>query len=155
MHESARSSHWTALRRRTGCFGCIKAHLCRRRLSHMRWIFQSCRRGWRPQSGDQRQDVGEYLPRHRGRGRARRVPRSAPAEFLHGPAGVPDFCHVPDFVPGEIHDIDVIGRRAFAGRRAGTALAGMGGREDAIGTHAVSIICRRASSSARVVINRL
>src|ERR1700745_2707447 len=49
----------------------------------------------------------------------------SPAELLHGPAGVPDLCHVPDFVTGEIHDIDIIRRRVFAGRRAGAALAGM------------------------------
>src|SRR5215472_9690262 len=84
--------------------------------------------------------IGRAYPRFSPASQRPRSRASAPAEFLHGPAGVPDFCHVPDLVAGEIHDIDVIGGRALAGRRAGAALARMGGREDAIGAHAVPVV---------------
>jgi hypothetical protein len=52
---------------------------------------------------------------------------SAPAEFLHGPSGIPDFRHLPDLFPVEIHHIDVVCRRALAGWRTWAALTGMGG----------------------------
>src|SRR5262249_25500714 len=74
--------------------------------------------------------------------RSSREPGSAPAEFLHRPPGVPDFRHVPDFVPLKIHDIDVVCRRALAGRRAGATLAGMGGRENTVGAHTLSLVVR-------------
>src|SRR5215472_6302872 len=37
-------------------------------------------------------------PRHSPDQLSPRISESGPAEFLHGPAGVPDFCHVPDLV---------------------------------------------------------
>jgi hypothetical protein len=46
-------------------FACMKAHLCRRRPVASGLISRSCRRGRRPQPGDQRQDIGKHLPRHR------------------------------------------------------------------------------------------
>src|SRR5713101_67557 len=78
--------------------------------------------------------------------------RSAPTELLHGPSGVPDFRHMPDLVPIEIHDIDVVCTHALAGWRAGTALTSMGGGENAIGADAVSIIvrCKRLHDIASI-----
>src|SRR5271157_3058667 len=84
-------------------------------------------------------------PQRAPTGLRRRNFGSGPAEFLHGPAGVPDFRHVPDLVASEFHDIDVVRRRALAGRRTGTTLSGMGGGEHAIGANAVAVIvcCER------------
>ena len=58
--------------------------------------------------------------------------RSAPAEFLDGPARVPNFRHVTDLIAGKFHHIDIVGDRAFACRRARTALARMRCLEHAI-----------------------
>src|SRR6516165_7114713 len=51
---------------------------------------------------------------------------SGPAEFCHGPAGVPDLGHVADLAVLELHHVDVVAAGALArgGHRA--ALAGVG-----------------------------
>src|SRR5205085_12204224 len=65
-----------------------------------------------------------------------------PTEVAHGPAGVPNLCHMPDFVAVEFHDIDVIGAGALACRWAGTTLAGMGCRKYTVSAHALAFIVR-------------
>src|SRR5262249_4407598 len=65
---------------------------------------------------------------------------SSPAQLLHGPAGVPDLCHVLDLVAVEFHDVDVIGTlESPARRRSGTAFARVGTGEDPIGANVLAL----------------
>src|SRR5262249_8626609 len=65
---------------------------------------------------------------------------SSPAQLLHGPAGVPDLCHVLDLVAVEFHDVDVVGTlEAPARRRSGTAFARVGAGEDPVGANVLAL----------------
>ena len=63
--EGDRSRWMTAAIRQARPFACIKAHLFYRNSPVASDpALRLRRRGWRPQQGDQRQDVGEHLSRH-------------------------------------------------------------------------------------------
>jgi len=68
---------------------------------------------------------------------------SSPTEFFHGPAGVPDFGHVPNLVSIKLHDVDVVCRRALASWGARAALTCMGRGENTVGADALSIVVNR------------
>ena len=52
---------------------------------------------------------------------------------------MPNLRHVADLVSGELHHIDVIRARLFAGRLTWTTGAGMRTREDTVGSDVVSL----------------
>src|SRR5215471_700257 len=56
-----------------------------------------------------------------------------PAEFLPGPAGVPDLGHVADLAVLELHHVDVVAAGALAGGRHRAARAAVGAREHRVG----------------------
>src|SRR5262249_19523443 len=56
-----------------------------------------------------------------------------PAEFPHGPAGVPDLGHVADLAVLELHHVDIVGAGALAGWGHRAAVAAVGAREHGVG----------------------
>ena len=52
---------------------------------------------------------------------------------------MPNFSHVADLVAGELHHIDIIRGRLFAGRLARTTGTGMSTRKDTVGSDVVSL----------------
>src|SRR5215475_1387446 len=63
-----------------------------------------------------------------------------PAEFPHGPAGVPDLGHVADLAVLELHHIDIVGAGALACWGHWAALAGVGAREHGAGADVVALL---------------
>src|SRR6266516_508139 len=63
-----------------------------------------------------------------------------PAEFLQGPAGVPDFGHVADLAVRELHHVDVVAAGALAGGGHRAALAGVGAGEHGVGADVVALM---------------
>src|SRR5215471_17609005 len=67
--------------------------------------------------------------------------RSCPAQLLHGPAGIPNLCHVLDLVAIEFHDVDVIRTLEVpARRRSGAPFAGVGAAENAPGGNVLALL---------------
>src|SRR4051812_45592490 len=50
----------------------------------------------------------------------------APAELLHRPPSIPNFAHVADLIPGEVHHVDVVGVSRLSGGWAWPILARVG-----------------------------
>src|SRR5215510_4182999 len=63
-----------------------------------------------------------------------------PAEFSHGPAGVPDLGHVADLAVLELHHVDIVAAGALAGWRHRAALAGVGAGEHGAGADVVAVM---------------
>src|SRR5262249_35910310 len=55
-----------------------------------------------------------------------------PAEFPHGPPGVPDLGHVADLAALEVNHVDVVASGALAGGGHRAALAGVGAGEHGV-----------------------
>src|SRR6516164_1747054 len=63
-----------------------------------------------------------------------------PAEFLHGPVGVPDLGHVADLAVVELHRVHIVAAGALAGWRHRAALAAVGTREHGVGADVVALL---------------
>src|SRR4030095_8112617 len=70
--------------------------------------------------------------------RAKSAARSSPAQLLQCHAGMPYLRHVADLAVSELHDVDVVRSRLFAGRLTRAAGTGMSTRKDSIGSDVVS-----------------
>src|SRR5262245_46993294 len=86
--------------------------------------------------GDYSTSEADQTTHRPNRGGGREMPKGElprPAEFPHGPAGVPDLGHVADLAVLELHHVDIVGAGALAGWGHRAAVAAVGAREHGVG----------------------
>src|SRR5215472_6178654 len=66
--------------------------------------------------------------------------RTLPAQFPHGPTGIPDFRHVTDLVAFEFHHVNVICVGTLAGWWTGTTLTTMRPGKHSEGTDTLPVV---------------
>src|SRR4051794_8992982 len=77
-------------------------------------------------------------PNQSDQARAKPAARSSPAQLPQCHTGMPYLRQMADFVVSELHDVDVVRSRLFAGRLTRAAGTGMSTREDSVGSNVVS-----------------
>src|SRR5215472_3568244 len=63
-----------------------------------------------------------------------------PAEFLHGPARVPDLGHMADLAVLELHHVDIVAAGALAGWRHRAAFGAVSTREHGVGADVIALL---------------